>query len=181
MREIVHSKPQGYFECLLQLPVDKLEAMLASPDFPRYRNQDFLRLLKGEGIELGLLALEDGAPPAIEDGMADFAAMVPAPIMPVVRPFQRRFGNGMFKVMFDGCSHQSGARRAYIKCGNDGHSADVLCCRYTHVHLHSSEDACCAFLIAWAMHGRGTLDREAHKYFYTSGEQLATATAIVER
>eukprot|EP00959_Pyramimonas_sp_CCMP1952_P387811 8127367-Pyramimonas_sp.AAC.1 len=99
--EILHNKPQGYYECLLHLPVDKLGAMLADADFPRYKNQDFLRLLTGEGVDIAPLALADGPALAIDDGVADFAAMVPAPIMPQARPFQRRFGDGMFKVMFD--------------------------------------------------------------------------------
>lgn len=46
--QIPHDKPYAFYECLLHLSEEKLIAMFASPDYPNYKNTDFLRILKGD-------------------------------------------------------------------------------------------------------------------------------------
>jgi hypothetical protein len=40
--QIPHDKPWGFYECLLQLSLEKLGELFAHPNFPRFINDDFL-------------------------------------------------------------------------------------------------------------------------------------------
>ena len=99
------------------------------------------------------------------------------PMFPRVAARSRFFGD--VKVYFDNCSHQSGQRRTYIKCGNVAHHAEQFCVRYTFLHKYTSELDCCAWLMAWRQDGHHCDSREHHKYFFPSDSQVAVAKARI--
>ena len=117
-----------------------------------------------------VLALEDigGAP------------IVPAAFsMSTIRPVTV----GTAVVSFDGCSHSSRERRAYIDCTCDGHTLLDLprCCRYTTVSLYASERRCVAFLLGWARCPSWVSDRQSHRYFYPSDGDVDAIEATISR
>jgi len=168
--EIPHDMPHAFYDCLCSLRQASLHSMLAHPDFAKFKNEHFLKFLKGDGVtslsDVPSLADEELADlfeDLDEDEVADMHAPLALPMVPRVAARSRFFGD--VKVYFDNCSHQSGQRRAYIKCGNADHHAEQFCVRYTFLHKHTSEVDCCAWLLAWRHDGHHCESREHHKYF----------------
>lgn len=140
---------------------------------------------KGDLVTPRMMAgIEDG-PPASEDEGEDGAqlqlALPVRPLVPRVDAKRRHDPRCGIKVYFDNCSHQSGQRRAYIKCSSTVHHAEQFCVRYTFVHMYDSELDCMAFLGSWLLDGApATKSREGHKYFYPSSGQLAATKALLQ-
>ena len=119
-----------------------------------------------------VLALEDigGAP------------IVPAAFsMSTIRPKKVTVGTAV--VSFDGCSHSSRERRAYIDCTCGAHFLldQPRCCRYTTVSLYASERRCVAFLLGWARCPSWVSDRQSHRYFYPSDRDVDAIEATIPR
>ena len=140
------------------------------------------KALKGLGVDMpaildvpageAVLALEDigGAP------------IVPAAFsMSTIRPKKVIVGTAV--VSFDGCSHSSRERRAYIDCTCDGHTLpdQTRCCRWAAVSLYASERRCVAFLLAWARCPSWVSDRQSHRYFYPSDGDVDAIEATIPR
>ena len=59
--QVLHDRPYGYYECLLQLSAEQLQPLLADANFQLYNNKEYLQVLKGVGIQAGPLAGLAGA------------------------------------------------------------------------------------------------------------------------
>lgn len=179
---IPHDKPIGFYECLLNLDETALRSMRNDANYPRYKNQHFLSILKGHGVDFDLAVLMNGEVENVDNPVAmELAPLMPALMQPRAanKPIVSR--GGMFRINFDNFSHSSGTLRAFIRCGNDDHNQQVTDCqRYTDVKIYDSIRDCCAFLVAWAKDGHCTADRQAHKYFFPTAAQQKVAKALLD-
>ena len=48
--EIPHDMPYAFYDCLCSLSRASLQSMLAHPDFAKFKNEHFLKFLKGDGV-----------------------------------------------------------------------------------------------------------------------------------
>ena len=174
--EIEHDKPAVYYECLLYLDPRALSEMRTHPDFTRFKNPFFLRFLRANSVDLhGVMDREEAV---LHDDL-EAHALLPVLRVPSVASKGVSTRNGRY-IHFDNFSHISGARSAFIKCGNADHeTASYKCQRYCTVHLFTSERDACAFLLAWQMDGYGTSSREEHRLFFPSDDQLKKALELI--
>ena len=176
--QICHDKPYGYYECLLHLDQRKLADMRAHPEYARFKNPEYLRILKEQSIEIPALGDVD-AMLALEDN-PETVAMAPMLRVPSVSTKRLVSRDGKHHIYFDNFSHSSGSRRAFIKCSNTTHHTPTYeCQRYCTLHLFPSDRHACAFLIAWKVEGHTSVDRENHKLFFPTDTQREKALSLV--
>ena len=101
---------------------------------------------------------DDPAP----DGDADLLALMPAAAAIPIAPGANLAGGmtiGGHQVHFDGWSHVSGDRRAFVTC-----KAHMHCRKYQFLNQFKSERECCAWLVAWLKTGEDLPMQICHCY-----------------
>ena len=160
--------------------------MLACQTLEQLYDKDFARYLGG-----GLLALPPGVPAdGLEDDVDlgdDDAARVllaanAAPVALAANPaalLAERVIGGV-SIKFDNWSHSSGKRRGYATCTNAEHCGERGCFRYRTLSGFQDVKQACAFLHAWAVHGRDRPSHDDHKFFEPSARQVAASLELVQ-
>ena len=174
VHEICHVKPNHYYECLLQLPAERLTVLLSLPNMGKLKDVDFLRFLKGHDItDTGLGSLED----LPEGGPGDGDAILPVPPPPpatMMRAVAIR-GEEEFKgvkIKLDYWSHQSGERRAYISCPRHRRGSGQPCVKYVFLKSFPCERHCMAWLWVWRSHASDWANQAEHLLFEPQDEEV---------
>ena len=168
--------------------------MFGCPDFDALTNYDFKRI--SEGGAIGHLSLpapsrKRRAPPSIEDGSdgSEEGDPDPAPsspagaasdipmvmVMDKSQVLRSKVTGQSVTVHYDGFSHASGMRRAFVSCCKRAEHGG-RCEKWVRCSTFASEEAMHAWLFAWAVVGaRSTSSRVSHMYWAPGTAELYEA------
>jgi hypothetical protein len=172
--QILHSKSDGYYRCLLTLPADKLQRVLLAIE----DKQDswFVEQLKVDGHEPDdhAEALQDAnadeEAPFVGDAVA--LALHVAPVVPGSQWIRCNVdlgeGTRIQRIWFDNCTGGSGHRRGFTNCGVHG------CIKYRPVYGDRLEFAVAMYLWLQDAFDR-EYDRSDHLRFWPADEAVHAA------
>lgn len=162
VRQIMHSMPMHYFECLLKLDANALRAILGQDGIETFTDDRWKRCLREGGVvvvaavaageahedEMALGDIEIEVAQAEGDIVPRLALELVADTIPS-RVVSRGEGFIEVTIKFDRYSHSHGHLRAYTQC--PGHER---CFKYTQPRFFKNVDHCVAWLYEWRRLGR---------------------------
>ena len=150
MEKIPHRAKDGFYLCLLHLPIEKLRPMLAEIEMPNTWFQEHLAGLADSGEQpAGVAAILDEQVDALEaDSALEVLDVARAPAVIHENAWFRCWvsrgeGTDRVKVWFDNYSHNSGRPRGWVNCSCHG------CIKYVWADLFDSRLDFCAWVYTW--------------------------------